>query len=479
MSYFGEGRTVITSSKSRTVPQRRKTVFGQREARNIVKAIKASHLIPAAKKYLLTTFPERLSAQDVQFVNWLTDSPFVLSKFTFEDWLKRTSNRYEARNDPERNALIAIRNALGALREEPTLFRGDPLADFTYDHPVLALAVTEFRDCLQSFGFSMRGVGRQNFEAFRWVLTAVDAVSSTAKKSLDTLRQCIPIKPIILQKSVTRIAVVGDAGFNNSAQQFVLKKISDIHQQAPFDLLVHLGDTYYSGKDGEFLRNLLGPFASLNMTKIAVCGNHDLYRGGAGFQDVLKVWGQEGRYLAIETPDWVVACLDTSLDAADIGRMNGHLDDGQFKWLKQLISRLDDKKLVLMTHHYPISAWDKSQPTIAAQLKPLFGNFFSWYWGHEHGCAAYPPGIDGYYGACVGNGSFREPWSPPTVPAQSIDWYAKARCVHFSKKGLAWRPPFLQQVHFWAHGFLELELKKGAIDESYHVEGEPIYTRHL
>lgn len=461
-----------------TLPTRPEAKVSPKQLRLISKTINATSLLPAEKSYLLPVILATVGVQAIGQIATVSGWANIWSRFTFERWLRETVKRYEPRNDEERGVLEAVKSALESLKTQPAIFTGDPYGDFTYDHPVLAIALSEFQTCFRSFGPTLLRFGDE-FSAWRWVSPTIHAVLSHGEKSLAALRKLVPGKAIHIDRDVTRIAVSGDAGYNNSAQQFVIQQINRRHSAKPFDLFIHLGDTYLSGKDDEFLNNLLAPFAAVKMKKVAICGNHDIYRGGEGFEKVIQIWEQPGRYFAIQTPDWVIACLDSSLAAPDVAKMDGTLDDEQFAWLRQLIRDKGDKKLVVMTHHFPVSAWSKSKPTIAAQLKPCVQDIFAWYWGHEHSCATYSPAAGGYYGACIGNGAFKEPWSTPTVKTQSLDWYAKSSCVHFSKKELTLKIPFLKNRHFWPHGFLELELSKSGISETYHVEDEPAHTRIL
>jgi hypothetical protein len=120
----------------------------------------------------------------------------------------------------------------------------------------------------------------------------------------------------------------------------------------------------------------------------------------------------------------------------------------------------------VMSHHFCISAWETPSEKLKPQIEDIFRNkVFAWYWGHEHRCATYGREGHGFYGACVGNGSFSEPW---TVPSRSKSahpsWYADSRCEVHSQN--------------WPHGFLELELctnsegepLPGLVLESYHLE---------
>jgi hypothetical protein len=130
-----------------------------------------------------------------------------------------------------------------------------------------------------------------------------------------------------------------------------------------------------------------------------------------------------------------------------------------------LLDARDARPLLLMSHHFITSAWNEEpSPALAAQLRDrIRGRVFAWYWGHEHGCAAYKRVRPyGYYGALVGNGAFRERRTAPRVMEKPIEWHPVGRCSCYGKGG----------PHFWPHGYLELELRPASIVEMYHVESQ-------
>ena len=125
--------------------------------------------------------------------------------------------------------------------------------------------------------------------------------------------------------------------------------------------------------------------------------------------------------------------------------------------------------IVLFSHHFIKSAWEKPVSSLSLQLKDrTAGRVFAWYWGHEHRCATYDPGTDGFHGACVGNGAFLEKWGLPRSEKVVPSWYPIERCQCLGSEPSDW----------WPHGFLELELAPSGITETFHLEvGEPHMRR--
>jgi 3',5'-cyclic AMP phosphodiesterase CpdA len=253
----------------------------------------------------------------------------------------------------------------------------------------------------------------------------------------------------------------------------VLAAILQKHRERPFDYVVHLGDTYFGGGSSEVLENFLVPFNCFRKEQVpakvvSLCGNHDLYYGPAGYLAALEMFQQPARFFLVQTPHWRLAFLDTSLAAYSF-RNHGKLDKTQLDWLKGILREEDPRPLVLLSHHYLVSAWGSTSPQLEAQLRDdIRGKVFAWYWGHEHRMVAYERDPWTFYGACVGNGVFPEAYSEPKHSRYKIAWYPKSRCRCEGRSDN------------WPHGYLEVELRpKGQLWECYHMEGEQPWERTL
>ena len=251
--------------------------------------------------------------------------------------------------------------------------------------------------------------------------------------------------------------------------------IAQRHKAASFDAVIHLGDTYRGGNASEMLHNLVAPLRDLatrlGLNVYSLCGNHDLYAGPDGYIDTLKALGQPGRFFALETPSWRLVCLDSTLGDTSRWYMDGKLDADQLEWLRNKQKR--NKRLIMLSHHLPRSAWDAAPRQLLGQIGKMPG-LVAWYWGHEHRCAAYGPrnGAD-FIGGCVGNGAFLEAWAGPrNASKEKLLWYPSgSRCTCFGAQGR----------RNWPHGFLELELREDGGTERFHVEnaGIPSFSRNL
>lgn len=373
----------------------------------------------------------------------------------------------------EAQATEALLDAIQRLEDEPSLLSGDPDLFFTYEDPILAVAV---RAC-QIHAYEIATAGPpgddlRNSSLFKWARVGVHAYLSRHDASVQELAGRTPIQTVDLTGEKVRIAILGDAGYLGQSQDNVIQSILQRHSTAPFDLVIHLGDTYFGGDEAEMLKNLLDPLSSLRnagMTVYTLVGNHDLYYGAHGYVAALNILNQPGRYFLIETPDWRIACLDTATGALGILRSDARLDGGQLKWLDSLLKVKDNRPLVLMSHHFIVSGWGTGSPTLTQQMKSRGKKVFAWYWGHEHACATYERLSNGFYGACIGNGAFVERWSKP-ITKSAPAWYATTMCTCY---------PNPKKKHYWPHGFLELEISKDTLDETYHIENGETACRTL
>jgi len=370
----------------------------------------------------------------------------------------------------EETIVKELRKARERLDNNPTLFSGDPEGVYTYDDPVLAIAAFLYQAnsniaSVVSFA-KTEGEELRNTAFWNWARTGIHAWLTAGDRSYTLLGGRTPTQPLMVNKDTLRIAVVGDAGYRGVAQANVIHEIKERHRSAPFDFIIHLGDVYFAGSGSEMLHNFLGPFMGVGPRVITLLGNHDLYFGADGYAEALNVLQQPGRYFVIENEHWRIACLDTALAAERLLRNEGFLDPGQLTWLDNLISK-DDKPLVLMSHHYIVSAWGSVSEALNQQLSTRLKSVFAWYWGHEHSCASYDKKDIGFYGACIGNGAFLEKWKEPDREPKPT-WYAHGRCVCYD-----------QRAEFWPHGYLELEFTQEGINERYFLESGETYSRVL
>jgi hypothetical protein len=272
-----------------------------------------------------------------------------------------------------------------------------------------------------------------------------------------------------------RIALLGDWGTGLYGASPCAQSITA--DAAGYDLLLHLGDVYYSGLQEEIQERFLDlwPHNGSAISR-SLNGNHEMYTGGHGyFEFLLPKLQQASSYFAFQNDFWTLIALDTAYNQ-DIGGEEGNLDQPQVDWLTKIIAAAGDRKIALFGHHQPFSQLDPNQgPKLIAALQPFLEarRISAWYWGHEHRCVLYDPHPTyGFQGRCVGHGGFpeaRADLSSAPFSAQLGSQWRQLPVKGDIPGGLAldgnnlYVPGF--ETVFEPHGFMRLEFSNARLIE--------------
>jgi Calcineurin-like phosphoesterase len=97
---------------------------------------------------------------------------------------------------------------------------------------------------------------------------------------------------VIKLGEMEKIAIIGDWGTGDDVAKNVLKEVAKCEPE----VLLHLGDVYYAGtqqvEQSHFL-NVCREVRANNVPLFSLCGNHDIYSGGAGYYWLLDQIGQQ------------------------------------------------------------------------------------------------------------------------------------------------------------------------------------------
>jgi len=210
-----------------------------------------------------------------------------------------------------------------------------------------------------------------------------------------------------------RVALFSDWGTGLYGAPHIANAIQN--DTTGFNMMMHLGDTYYSGGDKEIKTRLMDVFpkAGTGVIRCALNGNHEMYSGGNGyFSAALPFLNQASSCVAYQNMHWLLVGLDTSyidhnLDEPD---KKGANKTNQVAWLKKLVESADNRKVILFSHHQPFSQLDKQGPKIIAAMgDALLQRIHAWFFGHEHRCVIYQAHDKyGLRGRCIGHGGFPE-----------------------------------------------------------------------
>jgi hypothetical protein len=229
-----------------------------------------------------------------------------------------------------------------------------------------------------------------------WAGSLFDWIKGLKKRDFidqDVVPQPMPAK--------ARIAVLSDWGTGMYGGPDCAKSIQ---KDGNFDLLLHLGDVYYSGDIDEVEERFLKFWPKVpRAISRALNSNHEMYSGGFGYFDrILPAFRQQASYFAFQNDYWLLVGLDT-------GYSEHQLHGGQADWLLNLVRNAGDRRIILFSHHQPYSLYEKQGHKLVGQLGPLLEQrkIHSWYWGHEHRCVVYDPHpLWGLRGRCVGHSAF-------------------------------------------------------------------------
>jgi hypothetical protein len=250
------------------------------------------------------------------------------------------------------------------------------------------------------------GTGFEGGDWFGWLFSLLDWVDRQDAHPL--LRPTTTVAEAIPDRA--RIAMAADWG---TGLYGAPKIAAQMRKAGGFDLLMHLGDVYYSGTRDEVQQRFLDvwPADAGRLTR-ALNSNHEMYSGGYGYFGLaLPALGQESSYFAFQNSHWLLVGLDTAYVDHD-------LDSRQIAWLNLVVEDARranagrPKKLVLFSHQQPFSRLDDQGEKLERALRHLLEAraVHAWYWGHEHQAIVYDPHPRyGLLGRCLGNGGIPEP----------------------------------------------------------------------
>ncbi|MEP7010965.1 MAG: metallophosphoesterase [Acidobacteriota bacterium] len=234
--------------------------------------------------------------------------------------------------------------------------------------------------------------------------------------------------PHVLSENAT-VALIADWGTGTAEAIALLEKVA-AHKP---DVLIHLGDVYYSGTASENERYFLDPINQIfgrgpdrPLPVFNLPGNHDMYSGGAGYYSTLDrlnlpSFAPEGQvqshsFFCLQSSGWQILGLNTGLhddDLFDVATSMTYLEDAELAWAKDKINNSAGRRTILLSHHQLFSAFspigpanngDRSMNTrLLAQFADVLPEIDAWLWGHEHNLEIYGPYAGLSRGRCIGH----------------------------------------------------------------------------
>jgi hypothetical protein len=258
-----------------------------------------------------------------------------------------------------------------------------------------------------------------------------------------------------------------------------------------YELLMHLGDVYYSGTEEEVQQRFLDLWPrGAGKTTRALNSNHEMYSGGFGyFKLALPQISQSASYFAYQNSNWLLVGLDTAYVDHD-------MDTEQVAWLNLVVreSRQANpaRKIIFFSHQQLFSRLDIQGPKLQQALRHLLdaNDITAWYWGHEHQCVIYDKHSQfGLLGRCLGNGGIPESRktevrnAPTERTIGSVTWQ-RLSATNDSPSCLVLDGPNYdikgEEEKFVPHGYVTLELNGPTLIERVFLsDGTELYTNQI
>jgi hypothetical protein len=266
-----------------------------------------------------------------------------------------------------------------------------------------------------------------------------------------------------------RVALFADWGTGTAPAYELIQRVL---ARKP-DVLIHLGDIYYSGREPEIQARFLDPLERARkelgvppLPTYSLCGNHDMYCGGVPYYRLLEQLGQPASCFCLRNDHWQLIALDTGHNSGLLPPDMTWLQDPEVAWLRGLVDAAGSRKTVLLSHHQLFSAFEAIgteeggvNHRLYEQVKPVLDRVARWFWGHEHSLVVYEPfapeaGGPAVTARCIGHGAIpvaeaERPKRRPKVAMQTAD----------VQLGLA--------GGFFNHGYAILELNGPTARASY------------
>ena len=271
-----------------------------------------------------------------------------------------------------------------------------------------------------------------------------------------------------------RVAFVGDWGTGQATAKTVL---SQIGRKNP-DVVIHMGDVYYSGTDFEMQNYFYSIWKeSLDLTKtttFTLSGNHDMFCGGAPYYKLIDQLGQPASYFCLRNDNWQFLAMDTGLhDSKPAGNDPTFLEDTELAWITDKIQNRGKRRTVLLSHHQLFAANEdicgkSANDHLNQQMSSLLPGVDMWLWGHEHNLVIYEKYM-GVLARCIGHGAF--PIGLSEIPATPRFPEVPIVPVRLGDNGI-----------FYNHGYVIMDLAGNTATLSYYQdtdEEQPQYTESL
>jgi calcineurin-like phosphoesterase family protein len=227
------------------------------------------------------------------------------------------------------------------------------------------------------------------------------------------------------------IALVADWATGTPSARAILEQIAT---QKP-DIVIHLGDVYFSGLPDEVRTHFVEIFDAVFGARwprvLSLAGNHDRYSGGRGFLELLSKLDQPASYFCLQNKSWQLLAMDTGYHDRNPGRRRANiteLEETEVAYHLDKARRFGGERgTILLSHHQLFSSVGIGRseggdplavnPKLHAALASILGDVAWWFWGHEHNLSIFAPYAGLERGRGIGSGAIpvlveQHPYTP-------------------------------------------------------------------
>lgn len=206
------------------------------------------------------------------------------------------------------------------------------------------------------------------------------------------------------------LVLFSDFGTGLDYSRYIARQIAS---HSP-DVVVHLGDVYFTGSSREFehhFARIVEPLLDASQL-FAMNGNHEMLSRGSSYFRYLehkraRTSGvpqlQEGSYFCLVGEHVQLVGIDSDYHAAFGGR---HRDPALVRWLAERLAwgRAEGKLNVLLSQHYPYKIGAAKLTKLHRDLSGVLSLVDLWFWGDDHGCALFERTEQTpFVGCCIGH----------------------------------------------------------------------------
>lgn len=225
------------------------------------------------------------------------------------------------------------------------------------------------------------------------------------------------------------IGVAGNWGTGYWQPDSPPARVAKVMAEEQADVTIHLGGEYYAGTNKEEAEHLSSIWPRGRSLSFALSSSHAMYSGGIPFfertlQSKPFLWQRGCSFFALVNSRWLLFGLDSAWGAPYFDfYLHGSLERLQPDFLTSTIRKFPGRRIVILSHHEPISLDGRNTTVLWRQVVEAVGRVPSyWYFAHSHNAVAYRS-IQGCRARCAGHGAIPYGVATDLNGLETVSWY--------------------------------------------------------